>query len=91
MRDERRKVEGIKQGYTNSKAKQHNTPKAVTLYIHVHVHKPNEIRSGNVGLKEEPLVGCHGVLVCHLPPQAHAYGRARGNQSDHVTGGCKTR
>ena len=31
MRDESSKEEGIKQGYTNNKAKQHNTPKAVTL------------------------------------------------------------
>ena len=31
MRDERRKEEKSKQGQTNSKAKQHSTPKAVTF------------------------------------------------------------
>ena len=31
MRDERRKEERSKQGQTSNKAKQHNTPKAVTF------------------------------------------------------------
>ena len=35
MRDERRKEERSKQGQTNNKAKQHSTPKAVTLCIYL--------------------------------------------------------
>ena len=32
MRDERRKEERSKQGQTNNKAKQHSTPRVVTVY-----------------------------------------------------------
>ena len=44
MRDERRKEERSKQGQTN-KAKQHSTPKAVTLYMKMHVHVHSTLAS----------------------------------------------
>ena len=49
MRDERRKEERTKQGQTNNKAKQHSTPKAVTLpkknelprveFVYMYIHE----------------------------------------------------
>ena len=57
MRDERRREERSKQGQTNNKAKQHSTPKAVTL------PKKNEL----------PQVGLEPTALYTLDRALHMY------------------
>ena len=52
--------------------------------------KPDEIGDRKTGIKEEPLVCCHGVAIGDLTLETHPRGGAAGNQCDHVDTGRKT-
>ena len=51
---------------------------------------PYEVGDRETGIKEESLVGCHGVAVGHLALEAHPEGGACRNERYHVDTGRKT-
>ena len=55
------------------------------------IHRPDEVRDRETGIKEESLVGCHGVAIGNLTLETHPEGGAVGDQCDHVDTGRKTR